>query len=54
MGRGKHPGGSECGKSIGIERGGEDVGKVAGHEGLEGVMEVHRTGNLVGNRRVIS
>jgi hypothetical protein len=42
-GRVQHPGRSEGSKSIGIERGSEDVGELAGREGLVGMVRIDRT-----------
>lgn len=43
--RGKHSGGSEGSKGIGIERGREDVGEFAGHVGRVGIVGVNRIRN---------
>lgn len=42
---GKHSGDSESGKRIGIERGREHVGELAGHKGLSETVRVCRTRN---------
>jgi hypothetical protein len=47
MGKGQHPGRSEGGESIGIERSREHVRELAGREGVEGVVGVDRTGHWV-------
>jgi hypothetical protein len=50
LGKGRiHSGGSESGKSIGIKRGRENVGEFTGSEGLEEMVGVDWTRNLVGH-----
>lgn len=44
-----HSGGGESGKSIGIERGRENVGEFTGGEGLEEMVGVDWTRDLVGH-----
>ena len=48
---GKHSGGGESGKRVGIERGGENVGELAGHKGLQETMGVYRSRDWVGHGR---
>ena len=48
-GRLQHPGRSEGGKSIGIERGREDAGELVGRKGLEGIVGIDRTRHWMGH-----
>ena len=45
----QHSGRSEGGKGVGIERSREDVGELAGREGLVGVVGVNQSRHLVGH-----
>jgi len=47
-GRRQHPGRSEGSKGVGIERGREDIGELAG-EGLVGIVGVDQSRHLVGH-----